>query len=235
MYVERRRTRCTQSNEFRVNCRVDDYCANDSVTSHSCKVPVHFFHGLRLHGPLHVYNHVHWCAWLLTWFLLRMLFVIFDRPTSFLWFLKFLKIQRKLNKRKHNRKTTYVISILCWRFFWNIKSRFSIETKARWENKIQESQLWFSIIIRLCIFILIYILQNIINKLQSRLEIVLPIKYCRKLCILAIYIFLSYYVHSVEFCTFKFSTNAQNFVVLFRNSTSLGSPYFLAKRSFIHN
>lgn len=82
---------------------------------------------------------------------------------------------------------------------------------------------------------LIHILQNVINKLKSRLEIVLPINYCRKLCILAIYIFLSYYVHSVEFCTFKFSSNAQKSVVLFQNSSSLGSSYFFAKRSFIHN
>lgn len=82
---------------------------------------------------------------------------------------------------------------------------------------------------------LIHILENIINKLESRLEIVLPTKYYRKLCILTIYIFLSYYVHSVESCTFKFSTNAQKSTVLFRNSSSLGSPCFLAKRSFIHN
>lgn len=82
---------------------------------------------------------------------------------------------------------------------------------------------------------LIHILQNIINELQFRLEIVLPVNYCRKLCILAIYIFLLNYVHSVEFCTFKFSTNAQISVVLFQNSSSLGSSYFFAKRSFIHN
>lgn len=50
---------------------------------------------------------------------------------------------------------------------------------------------------------LIHILENIINKLESRLEIVLPTKYYRKLCILTIYIFLSYYVHSVESCTLK--------------------------------
>lgn len=67
--------RDARSSESRANHRVDDHCANDSVTSHSCKVPVHFFHRLRFHSLSRARARVQpcavWCAWLLTWFLLH--------------------------------------------------------------------------------------------------------------------------------------------------------------------
>lgn len=53
----------TQSNESRANYRVDGHCANDSVTSHSCKVPVHFFHRLGLHErAIARVQRAQWCA-----------------------------------------------------------------------------------------------------------------------------------------------------------------------------